>query len=41
MTKWSERIEIKNWEVIFGMIISCIAGFVWAYLHYGKGVAWI
>ncbi len=36
--KWKDKKQVKNWEVIFMMIISMLAGFTWAYLYWGKGI---
>jgi hypothetical protein len=38
--KFMKRKQVTNEEIIFGMILSCIAGFVWAYLHWGLKIPW-
>ena len=38
--KWINKKEIKNRDIVIGMILSCIAGFTWAYLHWGLGINW-
>ena len=38
--KWSERKQVKNIDIIILTILSCFAGFIWAYLHWGKGIPW-
>jgi hypothetical protein len=38
---WRNKKEVKNQEVVIAIIVSIIAGFTWAYLHWGLGVPWI
>ena len=38
--KFMEEKQITNGEVIFGMILSCIAGLTWGYLHWGLNIPW-